>query len=58
MVISTAREILLCVSQKSVLKYKARPFSHSKMSVVEEDIKWNRLDHQAQIVDIIKIELI
>lgn len=58
MVICTAREILLCVSQKSVMKYKAKPFSHSKMSVVEEGVKWNRPDHHQQVADIIKIEFI
>lgn len=35
MVIITAREILLCISQKAVHKFKAKPFSHRKMSIIE-----------------------
>lgn len=55
MVICTAREFLLCLSQKCVHKYKAKPQPHSKLTLVTEDIKWNRPEHQS-IADIIKFE--
>ena len=54
MLMVTAREILLCVAQKAIQKYKARPYSHHKMSVIEENIKWNRNDAQQAIIDIVK----
>ena len=54
MLMVTAREILLCVAQKAIQKYNARPYSHHKMSIIEENIKWNRNDAQQAIIDIVK----
>lgn len=47
--------MLLCISQRAVHRYKAKPFIHRKMSIIEESIKWNRPDYQF-ISDIVKFE--
>ena len=53
--LATARELLFCVSQKAIQKYKAKPFYHRNSIIVEEDIKWNRPDFQS-ISDVIKFD--
>lgn len=42
MLIVTSRELLLCISQKTIQKYKAKPFYHRNSVIVTESIKWNR----------------